>query len=75
MIKQVVSQLKTRELVKLKVHKSALEETETNVIAEKVAAQTNSTLIDVMGHTFSVYQRKEREKNPEKRPKPRFIPN
>jgi len=45
------------------------------VIAEKVAAQTNSTLIDVMGHTFSVYQRKEREKNPEKRPKPRFIPN
>ncbi len=59
-LKQVVVLLRSRELVKLKVHKSALEDTETSAIAEKVAALTGSTLIDVMGHTFTLYKRRER---------------
>lgn len=59
MLKQVSAQLKARELVKLKLQKSALAETETRFVAEKVAAATRSVLIDVMGHTFTLYKRSE----------------
>jgi RNA-binding protein YhbY len=58
-MKQVATQLKTRELVKLKVQKSALTETETSAVAEKVATSTGSTLVEVMGHTFTLYKRRE----------------
>lgn len=58
-MKQVATQLKTRELVKLKVQKSALTETETSAVAEKVAMSTGSTLVEVMGHTFTLYKRRE----------------
>lgn len=66
-MKQVASQLKTRELVKLKVQKSALTETETSTVAEKVAALTSSTLIEVIGHTFTLYKRQETSGPGEKR--------
>jgi putative YhbY family RNA-binding protein len=57
--KQVVTQLKTRELVKLKMLKSALSDTEAVAVAEKVAASTGSTLVEVIGHTFALYKRRE----------------
>jgi putative YhbY family RNA-binding protein len=59
LLKHVAGQLKSRELVKVKVHKSALAETETAKVAEKVTASTGSTLVEVMGHTFTLYKRKE----------------
>ena len=59
LLKHVASQLKVRELAKIKVQKSALTETETTQVASKVAAATGSTLIDVMGHTFTLYKRRE----------------
>jgi RNA-binding protein len=59
LLKHVSNQLKARELVKLKVQKSALAETETTQMAEKVAKSTSSTVIDVMGHTFTLYKRRE----------------
>lgn len=55
----MANQLKARELTKIKVQKSALTETETTQVASKVAASTGSTLIDVMGHTFTLYKRRE----------------
>ena len=58
-MKHVANQLKGRELVKLKLQKSALTETETSRVAEKVAASTGSTLIEVMGHTFTLHKRRE----------------
>ncbi len=57
--KQIVAQLKSRELVKLKVHKSALTGTEISAVAEKVATLTGSTLVEVMGHTFTLFKRRE----------------
>jgi putative YhbY family RNA-binding protein len=60
LMKQVITQLKTRELVKLKLLKSALTGTETEVVAEKVAVLTDSTLVEVMGHTFTLFKRKEK---------------
>jgi putative YhbY family RNA-binding protein len=55
---QVSNQLKTRELVKLKVHKSALADIETSELAEKVSATTESVLVEVIGHTFTLFKRR-----------------
>jgi RNA-binding protein YhbY len=55
----VIGQLKVRELVKLKIHKSALTATDTSTVAEKVAVLTSSTLVEVLGHTFTLYKRRE----------------
>ena len=59
LMKQVANQLKSRELVKVKIQKSALSETATADFAGKVVASTGSTLVEVMGHTFTIYKRKE----------------
>ncbi len=59
LLKHVENQLKSRTLVKVKVQKSALAETETARLAEIVAASTGSTLVEVMGHTFTLYKRRE----------------
>lgn len=59
-MKHVANQLKARELVKVKVQKSALAETQTARMAERVAASTGSTLVEVMGHTFTLYKRREK---------------
>lgn len=59
LLNHVRSQLKARELVKVKVQKSALEEIHTNDFANKVAESTGATLVEVMGHTFSLYKKRE----------------
>lgn len=55
----MISQLKAREMVKVKIQKSALTEVETGSVAEQVAASTSSTLVEVMGHTFTLFKRQE----------------
>jgi putative YhbY family RNA-binding protein len=57
--KQVATQLKKRELVKVKIQKSALTTVETKAIAHNVALLTGSTLIEVIGHTFTLYKKRE----------------
>lgn len=59
LMKHVANQLKTRELVKVKLQKSALKDTDTSRVAERVASSTGSTLVEVMGHTFTLYKRRE----------------
>ena len=59
LLSHVENQLKARELVKLKVQKAALAETDTITLAEKVSKSASSTLIDVMGHTFTLYKKKQ----------------
>ena len=59
LLKHVANQLKAREMVKVKVQKSALAETEIATVAEKVASSTGSTLVELMGHTFTLYKRQE----------------
>jgi putative YhbY family RNA-binding protein len=59
LLKHVANQLKAREMVKVKVQKSALAETEIATVAEKVATSTGSTLVEMMGHTFTLYKRQE----------------
>ena len=58
LIQQVRVQLGLRELVKLKLQKSALTRSETENMAEKISKATDSTLIDIIGHTFTLYKKK-----------------
>jgi RNA-binding protein len=57
LVRQVENQLRTRELVKLKLQRSALAKSETFKVAEDIAASTGSTLVDVIGHTFTLYKK------------------
>lgn len=67
LLKHVANQFKTRDLVKVKVQKSALAETETALVAGRVASSTGSTLVEVMGHTFTLYKRQEVTKTERRR--------
>ncbi len=62
LMNEINSQLKKREMIKAKILKTALKEEKAKEIATKVATQTNSTLIEVRGHTFMLYKpRKKKE--------------
>jgi len=61
-LNEISRQLEKREMVKVKVLKSALNEEETQKIASKIAQQTESTLIDVRGHTIILYRLRRRKK-------------
>jgi RNA-binding protein len=58
LVSQVENQLKTRELIKVKIQRSALKEVETNGFAKQVATSTGSTLVEVIGHTFTLYKKR-----------------
>jgi RNA-binding protein len=59
LVSQVENQLKIRELVKVKVQRSALQEVAANDFAKRVAASTGSTLVEIIGHTFTLYKKRE----------------
>lgn len=60
-VNEVSRQLDKREMVKVKILKSALKSEEAKNVASKIAEQTSSTLIDVRGHTFILYRRRKRK--------------
>lgn len=57
-VNEVSRQLEKREMVKIKILKSALKSEEAKNVASKIAEQTSSTLVDVRGHTFILYRRR-----------------
>ena len=58
---EISKQLDTREMVKVKLLKSALMDEKAKHVAEEIAQQTEATLIDVRGHTFVLYKRRKRK--------------
>ena len=56
LMNEINSQLKKREMIKAKILKTALKEEKAKDIATKVATKTDSTLIEVRGHTFMLYK-------------------
>ena len=58
---EVEKQLDKNEVVKVKILKSALQVRKAKEIASEVAEKTSSTLIEVRGHTFTLYRRKTRK--------------
>lgn len=59
-VNEISRQLDKREIVKAKILKTALKDEETKTVAGKIAQQTNSSLIEVRGHTFLLYKRREK---------------
>ncbi len=57
-INEISKQLDTREMIKAKILKTALQDKEAINIATKIAEQTESQLVEVRGHTFLLYKRK-----------------
>jgi RNA-binding protein len=55
---QIDRQLGSRELVKVKVHKTGVEDSTVNELAAQVAKDTASRVLDVRGRTFSLFRKK-----------------
>ena len=64
---QIKRQLDANELVKVKVHKTSLENSEVSEVADNIARETVSEIVDVRGRTFTIYKEKKTQKT---RPKP-----
>jgi putative YhbY family RNA-binding protein len=63
-MKEICRQLEKRKTVKVQILKSALRDESVKEIALRTAQQTESTVIDVRGHTFILH--KPRKKRAEK---------
>jgi RNA-binding protein len=59
-VNEISRQLEKREIVKAKILRTALKDEEAKSIASKIAHQTNSSLIEVRGHTFLLYKRRKK---------------
>jgi len=59
-LKEIEKQLDAKEMVKVKILKSALEGGEAKKIASRIAEQTEASLVDVRGHTFMLYKRRKK---------------
>ncbi|MGQ9460492.1 MAG: YhbY family RNA-binding protein [Candidatus Bathyarchaeaceae archaeon] len=69
MVNEISRQLEKKEIVKVKILKSALKDEEAKTVASKIAEQTDSTLIEVRGHILILYKRRKRGVNPSSRPR------
>jgi RNA-binding protein len=58
LIKEVEKQLEKREIVKIKILKSALQGAKASEIAAAISKQTETDLVEVRGHTFILYRRR-----------------
>jgi len=57
---EVDRQLEKTEMVKVRILKVALEENNAKAIADEIAQQTESVLVEVRGHTFMLYRKKKK---------------
>ena len=56
MVDEISRQLDKKEIVKIRVLKTALQSQDIKILAAKGAQETESVLIDVRGHTFILYK-------------------
>ncbi len=68
LLAQINRQLDANELIKIKVHRTSLEDNEVAQVADKIAEETASKIVDIRGRTFTIY--KPREPRP-LQPKPK----
>jgi len=60
LLKEIEKQLDKREMVKVRILKSALEKGEAEQIASRIAEQAEASLVEVRGHTFMLYKPRKR---------------
>ncbi len=56
LMKEIAKQLDKNKMVKVRILKSALAEGEADRIARKITEQTESSLVELRGHTFMLYK-------------------
>jgi len=61
-IKEIMKQLEARRRVKVKVLRSALGESAVEDIAQRVAQETGSKIVQIIGHTFTLYKPRTRRR-------------
>jgi RNA-binding protein len=59
-LKEIEKQLEKSEMIKVKMLKTALGNDKTKLVAQKIADQTRSSLVEVRGHTFMLYKRRQK---------------
>jgi RNA-binding protein len=59
-LREIEKQLKKKEMVKIKILKSALQWDKAKGIASTIAEQTGASLVEVRGHTFMLYKRRKK---------------
>ena len=60
MIGEIDRQLDIREMVKIRILNTALKEEKAENLAQQIAEQTGSILVEVRGHTFMLYRRRKK---------------
>jgi RNA-binding protein len=60
LLKEIARQLDKNKMVKVKILKTALIEGEAKQVASRIAEKTESTLVEVRGHTFMLYKRRKK---------------
>jgi len=55
-LKEIEKQLEKREMIKIKILRSALQGDKAKGIASRIAEQTGASLVEVRGHTFMLYK-------------------
>jgi RNA-binding protein len=63
-ISEINRQLEQKEVVKAKIHQTALKNQETKQLVTNITVQTNATLIDLRGHTFILYKKRRKQMTP-----------
>jgi RNA-binding protein len=58
LLRQIQHQLEANEMIKVKVHRTSLEDRETVELAGRIADETASKVVDVRGRTFTIYKQK-----------------
>jgi RNA-binding protein len=60
LLKEIGKQLDKKEMVKIKILKSAIEDNEAKKIAMQITEQAEASLVEVRGHTFMLYKRRKK---------------
>ncbi len=60
LLSEIEKQLDKREMVKIKILKSALQEDEAKQIASRIVKQTDASLVEIRGHTFMLYKHRKK---------------
>lgn len=61
-INEILKNLNRRKVVKVKILKSALSDTRTSDIAHKISDATGARIVEMRGHTFTLYLPKKNRK-------------
>ena len=58
LLKEIEKQLEKREVVKVKILKSALQKNDAKKIALMISKEIDAAVVEVRGHTFILYRRR-----------------